>query len=121
MLESSSSDGRDTELAALRSDAVARLTALDDAIAQLRADRSSDTADDEHDPEGVTLSSEWARLEGLRTGARHDIEEIDVVIARREAGHDGVCVDCGRRIPIERLRARPAATRCVACAERAGA
>ena len=114
-------DGRDAELATLRADALARLTALDAAVAQLRADRSSDTADDEHDPEGVTLSSEWARLEGLRSAAQRDLEEVDAVVARRRSGFDGVCSDCGRSIPIARLRARPTATRCVECATRAGA
>ena len=39
-------------------------------MAELRIDRSVDTADDEHDPEGVTLSTEWARLAGLRAGGR---------------------------------------------------
>ncbi|WP_127475382.1 TraR/DksA family transcriptional regulator [Microbacterium sulfonylureivorans] len=114
-------DDRDAELDAARSVAVVRLSALDAAVGQLRADRRSDTADDEHDPEGVTLSAEWARLEGLRSGAARDLDEIDAVIARRRDGVDGICADCGRSIPIERLRARPTATRCVDCAARAGA
>ncbi len=100
--------------------ATARARALDDALAQLRAERGVDVADDEHDPEGVTLSSEWARLAGLRAEAEHELAEIDQARARWEAGTYGICVDCGRGIPIERLRARPAATRCVACAEKAG-
>ncbi|WP_214466824.1 TraR/DksA family transcriptional regulator [Microbacterium flavescens] len=112
--------GRDAELNALRAAASARLEGLDAAIAQLRSDRGSDNADDEHDPEGVTLSSEWARLEGLRTAAAREIAEIDDVLARRRAGADGVCVDCGRGIPPERLEVRPTATRCVDCATRAG-
>ncbi|GAA1987776.1 TraR/DksA family transcriptional regulator [Microbacterium pumilum] len=103
-----------------RADARARLTALDVAIAELRVERGVDVADDEHDPEGVTLSVEWGRLTGLRAAAEREVAELDDALARWDAGTYGICVDCGRRIPVERLRARPAATRCVACAERAG-
>ncbi|WP_019179326.1 TraR/DksA family transcriptional regulator [Microbacterium yannicii] len=105
----------------LRAGADARLSAMDETIAELRADRGSAVADDEHDPEGVTLSGEWARAVGLQEAARREIFEIDGALERWEAGAYGVCVDCGRGIPIARLRARPFATRCVACAEKAGA
>lgn len=101
--------------------ATARLATLDDTLAELRADRGADVADDEHDPEGVTLSGEWARAVGLAEAARREIGEIDEAVRRWEAGTYGVCVDCGRGIPIARLRARPFATRCVSCAEKAGA
>jgi len=114
-------DGRDAQLDALRTEAVARLSALDEAMVQLRSDRGADIADDEHDPEGVTLSAEWARLAGLRTAAAREVDEIDLAVARRRAGEDGICADCGRGIPSERLRVRPTATRCVDCAARAGA
>ena len=106
-------------LADLRADALARVAALDAAMAELRRDRSADTADDEHDPEGVTLSTEWARLAGLNEAAARALAEIDEALARWDAGTYGVCSDCGRSIPLDRLRARPAATRCVACAEKA--
>ncbi len=114
------SDDRDAELTALRASAVERLDALDRDIAQLRVDRGADNADDEHDPEGVTLSSEWARLAGLRDGAVRELAETDAALARRAEGTADRCIDCGRSIPIERLRARPTATRCVDCAARAG-
>lgn len=120
MTTSSASDDRDAQLAALRDAAQARLDGLDRDIAQLRADRGADTADDEHDPEGVTLSSEWARLAGLRDDAARERAEVYAAIARRAEGTDGRCEDCGRSIPIARLLARPSATRCVDCAARAG-
>ena len=106
-------------LADLRADALARVAALDAAMAELRRDRRADNADDEHDPEGVTLSAEWARLAGLDDAAIRELAEIDEALARWDAGTYGICSDCGRGIPLERLRARPAATRCVVCAERA--
>src|SRR3954454_7865700 len=108
-------------LAELRRSALARSTALDEAMADLRRQRGSDVADDEHDPEGVTLSAEWARLAGLGAANVRELAEIDEADARWDAGTYGICIDCGRGIPIERLRARPAATRCVSCAEKAGA
>lgn len=114
-----------TELRALLDElheaASARIATIDETLAELRADRGSDVADDEHDPEGVTLSGEWARVVGVEEAARREIAEIDEAVKRWEAGTYGVCVDCGRGIPIARLRARPFATRCVSCAEKAGA
>ena len=96
-----------------------RLGALEGAIAELRRDRAGDPADDEHDPEGVTLSTEWSRLEGLRTGAIEERAEIDAALTRLDEGRYGVCIDCGRAIPAARLEARPTALRCVDCAAKA--
>ncbi|MGL4255959.1 MAG: TraR/DksA family transcriptional regulator [Microbacterium sp.] len=114
-------DDRDVRLAELHASAQSRLDGLDRDIAQLRADRRADNADDEHDPEGVTLSSEWARLAGLREDAVRELADVDAALARRAVGDDGRCADCGRPIPVARLVARPTATRCVDCAARAGA
>ena len=47
-----------------------RIAQLDADIADLRRDRSSESADDEHDPEGTPLSGEWSRLAGLLDAAR---------------------------------------------------
>ncbi|WP_106813746.1 TraR/DksA family transcriptional regulator [Microbacterium timonense] len=105
----------------LHASATARVASIDATLAELRADRGADVADDEHDPEGVTLSGEWARAVGLEEAARREISEIDDAVKRWEDGTYGVCIDCGRGIPIARLRARPFATRCVSCAEKAGA
>ncbi|GAA2015850.1 TraR/DksA family transcriptional regulator [Microbacterium ulmi] len=107
-------------LADLRVATLARIAQLDDEMADLRADRAIDSADDEHDPEGVTLSGEWSLLAGLRDEASRTLGEIDLALARVADGTYGTCVDCGRAIPDARLRARPTALRCVACAERAG-
>ncbi|QIG40854.1 molecular chaperone DnaK [Microbacterium sp. 4R-513] len=107
-------------LAEERAATLARLELLDAEIAELRLDRGRESADDEHDPEGATLSGEWSKLEGLRSGALAELGEVDAALARVADGTYGVCVDCGRRIPVERLRVRPTATRCVDCAAKAG-
>ena len=44
-----------------------------------------------------------------------DIRALEAAIERLAAGTYGRCVDCGTDIPVARLRAQPAAVRCVAC------
>lgn len=100
-----------------REDMIDRERAGDEALAMVADARSSATADDEHDPEGGTLSDEWSRLAGLGAEAKRELDEIDHAIARMEEGSYGVCESCGRRIAVGRLRARPMATRCVDCAD----
>ena len=41
--------------------------------------------------------------------------QVERALARVKDGGYGMCEDCGRRIPAERLRYQPAATRCVEC------
>lgn len=97
-----------------------RIAALDESLAVLRSERAADSADDEHDPEGVTLSAEWSRIAGIRADALRERADAEAALARVAAGTYGVCIDCGRGIPKPRLDARPTASRCVECAERAG-
>lgn len=92
---------------------LARLDADDDAV---RADRASSTTDDEHDPEGSTLSGEWQRLAALRRSMLDERAEVDAALGRADAGVYGICVVCGRPIAPGRLEARPMATTCIHCA-----
>jgi len=101
-----------------RREAAERLDALDSELASLRLARADANADDEHDPEGSTLSSDWSRLTGLRAEALAQLEQADAALARVDAGTYGRCVACGRAIPAERLAVRPAASQCVVCASR---
>lgn len=48
----------------------------------------------------------------------HVLRDIEAARARRANGQAGVCIDCEEPIPFERLKARPAAARCVPCQER---
>ena len=111
------------ELAELRDLLVERLAAeaagsdqLDESLDVLLSSRSESTADDEHDPEGPTLSSEWSRLHALRTDAAQDIRAITAALERLRLGTYGVCARCGRPIGVDRLRARPTAVLCIQCA-----
>jgi DnaK suppressor protein len=107
-------------LAALHAEAAARRDALATVAAELRHDRGTETADDEHDPEGVTLSMEWGRVQGLLAAADAELAEVDDAWKRWRSNAYGRCEACGRAIPTERLRVRPTARRCVSCAERPG-
>jgi DnaK suppressor protein len=82
----------------------------------VRVARADASADDEHDPEGSTLSSDWSRLEGLRRGLAARLGETEDAFARLAAGAYGACSRCGREIGAARLDARPSAALCIDCA-----
>lgn len=107
-------------LAAQRADAVARAEHAASALAELVHDRQGSNDDDEHDPEGVTLSSEWSRLSALADAAADEVRQYDDALARWDAGDYGICANCGRPIPEGRLEVRPFARLCVPCAEKLG-
>jgi RNA polymerase-binding transcription factor DksA len=95
---------------------IAESQRMAESLGVLLASRSESTADDEHDPEGPTLSSEWSRLQALRSDSAHDIVAVDAALERLHRGTFGVCTRCGRSIGIDRLRARPTAEFCIRCA-----
>ncbi|OIJ34587.1 TraR/DksA C4-type zinc finger protein [Microbacterium sp. LCT-H2] len=103
-----------------RAEAETRVTATAATLAELMHDREGSNDDDEHDPEGVTLSSEWSRLSGLAEAAQAELRQVNEALVRMDAGTYGICAHCGRPIPPERLEVRPFAEYCVACAEKRG-
>ena len=105
-------------LGAERAAAMAEIEALERAMKSLRETRESSSDDDEHDPEGPTLSSEWSRLRGLSLAAETHLEETDAALARLSAGTYGLCMSCGLPIAPARLEARPTAALCITCASR---
>ncbi len=44
-----------------------------------------------------------------------EAQQVKEAQARLAEGKYGICADCGKKIPDERLRARPEATLCVEC------
>ncbi|WP_042418078.1 TraR/DksA family transcriptional regulator [Streptacidiphilus anmyonensis] len=75
--------------------------------------------DDEHDPEGSSTAFERAHVAALLAQGRQELEELENAMKRLDGGAYGRCEVCHSPIPAERLAVRPAATRCVACAEAA--
>lgn len=113
-------DDARTRLTALRAESAARAEAAAATLAELVHDRQGQNDDDEHDPEGVTLSSEWSRLSALADAAALELHQVNDALARLDAGTYGVCAGCGTPIPEGRLAIRPFAEFCVACAEKRG-
>jgi DnaK suppressor protein len=76
-----------------------------------------DWIDEEHDPEGFSLTFEWQHAEGLRAEVVAELRALDAAEARIAAGTYGACDTCGQPIPDGQLELRPARTRCVACTD----
>ncbi|SFN44450.1 transcriptional regulator, TraR/DksA family [Mycetocola miduiensis] len=84
-------------------------------LAEVRVARDGES-DDEHDPEGPTIASEWSRLTGLQEEAARQLTVLDKALARVDDGSFGICARCGKPIGRARLDARPAAELCIDCA-----
>ena len=97
-----------------------RLATVEAQLLAIREARSGATDDDEHDPEGSTLSLEWSRAEGRHADVLREFADLAAAEARLAEGTYGVCASCGRAIPLERLRLLPTATLCVPCASAQG-
>ena len=110
------SDERAERIAERRVEVLASLQEVDRQLAELRALRQGLSDDDEHDPDGFSLSSEWSRLEGLRQAAVEALTAIEHAAVRLANGEHGICVICGGPIAPARLEARPHATTCIDCA-----
>lgn len=80
--------------------------------------RRSESDDDEHDPEGETLSAQWSMRSGLLDSALLDIAQAEDAIRRFDAGTYGICRDCQNRIRFAELEVRPFRERCVQCASK---
>jgi DnaK suppressor protein len=73
-------------------------------------------------------SSDWeekaVELENSETLAEvgkvtnQEIHDIKLALNRIESGHYGICSNCGKAIPAERLAAVPFTTTCMQCASR---
>ena len=90
-----------------------------DTLNAVRAARSGGDADDEHDPEGPTLSDEWSLRAGVHAELAASLAAIDAALLRIGDGSYGRCLRRGEPIGRERLEARPAAELCIDCAREA--
>lgn len=102
-----------------RTGTLAAIAELASSLVDLRAARSDGTADDEHDPDGSTLSAEWSRVSGLDADFTAALASIDRALERIDGGGYGRCLGCGGAIGAPRLAARPAAELCIECARAA--
>ena len=65
----------EARLLAERTDAEERLAEFDDAMAEVRTARSDATADDEHDPEGPTMTQEWSQRTAVLADVRAELAD----------------------------------------------
>ncbi|MGX5696670.1 TraR/DksA family transcriptional regulator [Agromyces soli] len=99
-----------------RTEAEARLAEHREGMAEVRTARSDASADDEHDPEGPTMTQEWSQRNAVLADAEAELAEVDRALARLADGSYGICANCGKPISVARLEARPTATLCIDCA-----
>ncbi|GGE96417.1 TraR/DksA family transcriptional regulator [Mycetocola zhadangensis] len=102
-------------LDAQRAELVAQQAHVASSLAEVREARDGEQ-DDEHDPEGPTLTTEWSRLTGLQDDAVRQLKEIDKALGRIADRSYGFCSRCGQPIARARLEARPVAELCIECA-----
>ncbi len=92
---------------------LARMVATtDDELETLAARESREIAED------VATGTVGDLLSRLEERERRELDDIDAAQARLEAGGFGTCEDCGKTIPLKRLRAMPTARRCAICEDR---
>jgi DnaK suppressor protein len=103
-------------LLAERREAEERLAEQSEGIVAVREARSDGSVDDEHDPDGPTMSQEWSQRTAVLHDVEHELVDIDRALARIDDGTYGVCEKCGEKITVGRLEARPTATLCIDCA-----
>lgn len=54
---------------------------------------------------------------GLNESARSELIQVKRALERIESGEYGICQECGRQIPLGRLKAIPYTSYCVECLE----
>ena len=89
---------------------------LRDDVERVRRDRFEDLAGAAPDPGDESVATLIADLG--HADMERDLSELralEAARARLAAGSYGVCAECGGDIGVERLRANPAAVRCVHC------
>ena len=100
--------------------AEAQRAALVRTVEAVRGARRLTVSDDEHDPEGSTVSLDQAREVALLARVEHTLAELTAAQHRLADDTYGGCQRCGQPIPAGRLRARPEARFCVPCSAPAG-
>ena len=97
----------------------ALLSEIRDDVARARRDRFGELAGPAPDAGDESVADLIADLDQADLG--RDLDELRAVEAARNRfaeGRYGVCVSCGIDIDYERLRANPAAIRCIDCQRR---
>ena len=88
-------------------------------VARAREEQYGTVAGPVHDSGDEALADLIADVDQAEvTRDLTELRELEAACKRLAEGTYGICADCGADIPIERLRAQPAAARCVECQQR---
>ena len=86
-----------------------------------RASSCEQIASGERETHPADAASERAEREidvARRGSLETRVSDVEAALSKLEAGQYGQCEDCGRPIPVARLRALPWARRCIDCESR---
>ena len=88
-------------------------------VARARNEPFEEVAGAVHDTGDEALADLVADVDNAEvTRDLGELRALEAARARIADGSYGVCADCGADIPVARLRAQPAALRCLACQRR---
>ena len=68
---------------------------------------------DQHTGDLGTATFEREKADSIRISVEGQLADVEHALARLDAGTYGTCEMCGKKIPEERLKARPAARFCI--------
>jgi len=90
---------------------------IDEGREEIRlSESSSERSPDPNTAEGGSLAFELEKEFSLAYNAQDLLAQVVTALEKIEDGTYGICVDCGKPIPVARLDALPSATLCVDCA-----
>ena len=92
------------------------LVQIESELVATRAFRANGGDDDEHDPDGIPLSSVLQLLEGQKMRALGHIRDVEDALGLLAEGRYGVCIRCSQGITPPRLEIKPATRTCINCA-----
>jgi len=97
----------------------ALLSELREDVERVRRDRHEELAGTATDAGDESVATLIADLDHAEIGRDlSELRELEAARTRLADGRYGVCDDCGGDIGYERLKANPAAVRCIACQTR---
>ncbi len=71
--------------------------------------------------DAAAVTAERTEVLGLVDSLKGQVDDIDRALEQIEAGNYGVCINCGKQIPADRLAIIPASILCVDCKTKAAA
>ena len=81
----------------------------------IRDETGEDAVYDNHLADTATVTYDRELGYTLEENSEHVLAEIDAALKRIDDATYGICTNCGKAIPSERLEARPWATLCIDC------